>query len=119
MPFWADIEEEEVFEESAEAINEDVADTFRKVFDKPASSETQQKWEDEITDLQLALEKETDENKKRRIEKRIKQLEDKFAQQRDYEKRHEDEDLEELLDVSVPVNVTANGNDVAVGGLTK
>ena len=29
------------------------------------------------------------------------------------------EDLDELLDVSVPVNVTANDNEVAVGGMTR
>lgn len=113
---------EEADEEADDIIDEDLADVFRKKFDRPASVTTQQWWEEELTDLQLELEHETDERKKAKIEKRIKQLEDKFLQQRDWEARHAKKDdadeLEELLDLNVPVNVTANGNDVAVGGMT-
>ena len=78
----------------------------RKVFDKPASIATQQSWEDELNDPDTTPE-------------RRKQLEKKFAQQRDWEKRHSEnkEELEEILNFNVPVNVTANGNDVAVGGI--
>jgi hypothetical protein len=83
----APIEDEEIFEESVEpavekvedeedVIDEDLADVFRKTFDKPASIKTQQAWEDELNDDSISPERRTE-------------LEKKFAQQRDWEARHE------------------------------
>lgn len=71
-------------------IEEGLADVGRKIFDKSASWKTQQKWEETIFDLEQELAKETDPNKKMKLKQRIKQLQDKFAQQRDWEKRHPD-----------------------------
>ena len=94
------------------------ADVFEEAFGRPASIRTQQAWEDEITDLTLALEDETDEKKKEKINKRIKQLEDKFAKQRELEARNNNDSTNEgLLDLNVPVNVKADGNTVTVGGI--
>jgi hypothetical protein len=112
--------EEEVAEEEApvedEVVEEDLGDLYRKTFDKPASSDLQQSWEDELNGEMGEI------SPARRAE-----LEKKFAQQRDWEARHavkeemaedkEEDELEELLDISVPVSVNANGNDVAVGGM--
>ena len=68
---------EELAEE--EPIEEDLADIARKVFDRPASVKTQQKWEAELNgefgDGEIS-------------DKRRKHLERKFAQQRDWEARH-------------------------------
>jgi hypothetical protein len=113
---------EEADEEADDIIDEDLADVFRKKFDRPASVTTQQWWEAELTDLQLELEHETDERKKAKIEKRIKQLEDKFLQQRDWEGRHakKDAELDELFDAKVKVDATnfaGNNNKVSVLGL--
>lgn len=71
-------------------LEEDLADWYRKKFDKPASIDTQQKWEETIFDLEQELAKETDPKKKAKIKQRIKQFQDKFAQQRDWEKNHPD-----------------------------
>ena len=111
-----------------DVVTEGVGDWYRKKFDKPASITTQQMWEAELEDLQLALEGDIDDATRENYEKRIKELEQKFLQQRDWEERHkknesvdedaDKEELEELLNFSVPVNVTANGNEVAVGGMT-
>lgn len=65
-----DLDEEEIMEE-------DLADWYRKTFDKPASTNTQQAWEDELNDDSIS-------------DKRRKHLERKFAQQRDWEERHPD-----------------------------
>ena len=73
-------EVEEPGEELAEEddiIDEDLADVARKVFDKSASVETQQRWEDELNDDAYPI-----------SDKRRAQLEKKFAQQRDWEERH-------------------------------
>lgn len=54
-----------------------------------ASINRQQRWEDELIDLQLALEDDTlSDAQKARMEKRIDRLEGKFAKQRQYEKDH-------------------------------
>ena len=95
------------------------ADVFEEAFGRSTSIRTQQAWEDEITDLTLALEDETDEKKKAKINKRIKQLEDKFAKQREREARNNNDSTNEgLLDLNVPVNVKADGNTVTVGGIS-
>jgi hypothetical protein len=65
-----DLDEEEIMEE-------DLADVARKVFDRPASVATQQRWEDELNDDSISP-------------ARRKHLERKFAQQRDWETRHPD-----------------------------
>lgn len=59
-------------------IDEDLADIYRKTFDKPASTKTQQKWEDELNGEMGEI-----------SDKRRAHLEKKFAQQRDWEARHE------------------------------
>ncbi len=60
-----------------EDLLEDLADWYRKTFDRPASTATQQAWEDELNDDSIS-------------DKRRKHLERKFAQQRDWEERHPD-----------------------------
>ncbi len=60
-----------------ELIDEDLGDIFRKTFDKPASVKKQQAWEDELNGECGEV-----------SDKRRKQLEKKFAQQRDWEARH-------------------------------
>jgi hypothetical protein len=69
-------------------LDEDLADLYRKTFDKPASSSTQQAWEDELNGEMGEI-----------SDKRRKHLERKFAQQRDWEERHP-EVMEESLDMS-------------------
>lgn len=115
--------------DDVEVVTESLGDWYRKKFDRPASVTTQQMWESEMEELQLALEGELDETTRAQYEARLKELEQKFLQQRDWEGRHkknesvdvdedeDKEDLEELLNFSVPVSVTANGNDVTVGGI--
>ena len=84
------VEDEEIFEESVEPmvedeedlIDEDLADVFRKTFDKPASIETQQAWEDELNGEMGEI-----------SDKRRAELEKKFAQQRDWEERHPDKEV--------------------------
>jgi hypothetical protein len=99
--------------EDEDLLDEDLADWYRKKFDKPASTATQQSWEDELNGEMGEI-----------SDKRRKHLEKKFAQQRDWEKRHaeDDEELEELfnstLEINPNINLTANGNEVAVGGAT-
>ena len=61
------------------AINEDLADWYRKTFDRPASIDTQQAWEDELNGFMGEI-----------SDKRRAHLERKFAQQRDWEERHPD-----------------------------
>ena len=108
--------------EEANIVDEDLADVYRKTFDKPASINTQQAWEDRIVDLETQLE---DPNlpasKKAKIRKEIARLETKFAQQRDWEARHanDDEELEELFDIKPAVSLSLDGgtgNDVSVLG---
>lgn len=100
-------------EEAEDIIDEDLADVYRKKFDKPASTKTQQAWEDELNGEMGEI-----------SDKRRKHLEKKFAQQRDWEARHtkkaDDEELKELLDFDVPItaNISADGAEVAVGGAT-
>ena len=60
-------------------LEEDLADWYRKKFDKPASISTQQAWEDELNGEMGEI-----------SDKRRKHLERKFAQQRDWEARHQD-----------------------------
>jgi hypothetical protein len=77
----SDIESEHVTlneEFDEESVEEDLADIARKVFDKPASTETQQAWEDELNGEMGEI-----------SDKRRAHLEKKFAQQRDWEARHE------------------------------
>ena len=62
-----------------EPIAEDLADWYRKKFDKPASTATQQAWEDELNGEMGEI-----------SDKRRKHLERKFQQQRDWEERHPD-----------------------------
>lgn len=79
------VDAEEATEEADEAevvedefIEEDLADLYRKTFDKPASVATQQAWEDELS----GAAGEISDGRRRHLEK-------KFAQQRDWEARHE------------------------------
>jgi hypothetical protein len=111
---------EPVYTEDDDFLDEGLADWCRNKFDKPASINTQQGWEDELVDLQLELEHETNPAKIAKIEKRIKQLENKFSKQRDWEDRHKDAGStnEGLLDVNVPVDIKADNNTVTVGGLS-
>lgn len=106
-----------------EVFTEDLADWYRKKFDKPASIATQQSWEDELNGEMGEI-----------SDKRRKHLERKFQQQRDWEARHpekdplnptgkdvteEVEDLDELLDIKPSVNLSLDGgegNDVSVLG---
>lgn len=103
-------EEEEFIEESAE-LDEGVEHWYHKKFDKPYSINAQQQLEAELNGECGEI-----------SDERRKEIEDIFAWQRDWEARHSEEleesdELEELFDVNVPVDVTANGNDVAVGGV--
>lgn len=61
----------------ADKLKEDLGDLYRKVFDKPASTKTQQRWEDELNGEMGEISR-----------KRRRELERKFARQRDYEERH-------------------------------
>jgi len=97
-------------EEAEDIIDEDLADVYRKKFDKPASTKTQQAWEDELNGEMGEI-----------SDKRRKRLEKKFAQQRDWEARHakDDEELEELFDIKPSVSLGlhgGSGNDVSVLG---
>jgi hypothetical protein len=86
-PYEAAEAEEPVEDELAEEddiIEEDLADVARKVFDKPASTKTQQAWEDELNGEMGEI-----------SPKRRKHLERKFAQQRDWEARHTTEVTED------------------------
>lgn len=62
-----------------DTVTEDLGDWYRKKFDKPASTATQQRWEDELNDDTISPE-------------RRKHLERKFQQQRDWEARHPEKD---------------------------
>jgi hypothetical protein len=64
-----------------DGVKEDLADVARKVFDKPASTKTQQAWEDELNGECGEI-----------SDKRRKHLEKNFAQQRDWEERHPDKE---------------------------
>jgi hypothetical protein len=95
-------------EEAEDTIDEDLADVYRKKFDKPASTKTQQAWEDELNGEMGEI-----------SDKRRKHLEKKFAQQRDWEKRHAGDkgELEELLDANVNLDARGfggSGNKVSV-----
>ena len=72
--------EEELAED--EPIEEDIADWYRKTFDRPASISTQQAWEDELNGEMGEI-----------SDKRRKHLEKKFQQQRDWEARHPDKEV--------------------------
>lgn len=86
----APIEDETPVEESVETpaeaaedtIDEDLADLYRKTFDKPASIRTQQAWEDELNGEMGEI-----------SDKRRKHLEKKFAQQREWEANHPGEEV--------------------------
>lgn len=60
-----------------ENLEEGIGDWVRKTFDKPASIKTQQSWEDELNGEFGEI-----------SDERRKELETKFANQRDWEKRH-------------------------------
>jgi hypothetical protein len=78
-PELADFENVSIINIMQETLEEDLADWYRKKFDKPASTETQQAWEDELNGEMGEI-----------SDKRRKHLERKFAQQRDWEERHSD-----------------------------
>jgi hypothetical protein len=65
------------YEASTEVVEEGLGDVYRKVFDKPASTATQQAWEDELNGEMGEI-----------SDKRRQELEKKFLQQRDWEARH-------------------------------
>lgn len=67
--------------EDADAVTEGLGDWYRKKFDKPASTATQQAWEDELNGEMGEI-----------SDKRRKDLEKKFQQQRDWESRHPESD---------------------------
>jgi hypothetical protein len=92
VPYEAAAEAEPVEDEAAEVeepvedeaneddfLDEDLADIYRKVFDRPASFDTQQAWEDELNGFMGEI-----------SDKRRAHLERKFKQQRDWEARHPD-----------------------------
>ncbi len=66
--------------DAKKSVQEDLADVARKVFDKPASIATQQRWEDELNDDSISP-------------ARRKHLMKKFAQQRDWEEKHPDKEV--------------------------
>lgn len=76
-PELADFENVTLINVMQESLKEDLADWYRKKFDKPASTETQQAWEDELNGEFGEI-----------SDERRKHLERKFAQQRDWEARH-------------------------------
>lgn len=99
--------------EEVEMFTEDLADWYRRKFDKPASVRTQQAWEDELNGEMGEI-----------SDKRRKHLERKFAQQRDWEARHtaseKNPELEELFDAKLNVdaqNFAGDSNKVSVLGL--
>lgn len=78
-PELADFENVTLINVMQENLEEDLADWYRKKFDRPASIATQQAWEDELNGEMGEI-----------SDKRRKHLERKFAQQRDWEERHPD-----------------------------
>lgn len=76
-------EEAEIPVEDPE-LDEDLSDWYRKTFDKPASIEAQQAWEDELNGEMGEI-----------SDKRRNELEKKFAQQRDWENRHKAPEADE------------------------
>ena len=74
-------------------VEEGIGDWYRKTFDKPASTATQQAWEDELNGEMGEI-----------SDKRRAELEKKFAQQRDWEDRHITPD-ETPIDEKEPVGV--------------
>lgn len=95
--------------EEIDMVTEDLADWYRKKFDKPASLAAQQSWEDELNGECGEI-----------SDKRRKHLERKFAQQRDWEARHPEKDparVDELLDIKPNISLSLDGgegNDVDV-----
>lgn len=90
-------------------VTEDLADWYRKKFDKPASISAQQSWEDELNGECGEI-----------SDKRRKHLERKFAQQRDWEARHPETDparVDEFFDLTPNISLSLDGgegNDVDV-----
>lgn len=78
-PELANFENVTIINVMQEELQEDLADWYRKKFDKPASVDTQQAWEAELNGEMGEI-----------SDKRRKHLERKFAQQRDWEERHPD-----------------------------
>lgn len=75
-----------------ENIEEGIGDVIKKFKDRPASILTQQYWEDALIDTELQLGRDDLSPRKRAsLEKRLKEIEDKFAKQRALEKRLEAE----------------------------
>ncbi len=66
-------------EEACKNLDEDIADWYRRKFDRPASIAAQQAWEAELNGEMGEID-----------DKRRAHLERKFAQQRDWEARHPD-----------------------------
>ncbi len=85
-----------------EELLEDLADWYRKTFDRPASISTQQAWEDELNGEMGEI-----------SDKRRKHLERKFAQQRDWEERHPDKAPK--VPVLTPIAAEEAEEPVAVG----
>lgn len=69
-------------EEACKNLAEDIADWYRRKFDRPASIATQQAWEAELNGEMGEID-----------DKRRAHLERKFAQQRDWEARHPDKEV--------------------------
>lgn len=99
--------EEETVEESAE-LDEGIDHWYHKKFDKPYSVSAQQ-------DLEAEYNGECGEIS----DARRREIEDIFNWQRDWEKRHADEELEELFDIKPSISLGlhgGSGNDVSVLG---
>ena len=72
-----------------EVVDEGLGDWYRAKFDKPASVDTQVRWEERLKDLQIALENDAlSADEQAGIKKEIEAIEAKFAKQRDWEARH-------------------------------
>ena len=68
-------------------LKEDIGDWYRRKFDKPASISTQQRWEDELNGEFGEI-----------SDERRRELEKKFEQQRDWERRHPSNKPTPILD---------------------
>lgn len=97
-------EDAEIPTEDSE-LDEDLSDWYRKTFDKPASVEAQQAWEDELNGEMGEI-----------SDKRRKELEKKFAQQRDWENRHKepeaDDEAKELPETETVAVESLNNSEL-------
>jgi hypothetical protein len=83
-------------EEACKNLDEDLADWYRRTFDRPASIATQQAWEAELNGEMGEID-----------DKRRAHLERKFAQQRDWEARHPDM-IDESLELTTELENEVN-----------